>query len=190
MGHREWFVSWSLRTFDLGIVETCVCSLCGCLMSFHAHSICRYSLMISLLFRVLEEHLKQLKDKADHNGWRESEALALSSLVQRRLDYLQNAANCQSAKKACVHVEQGVWLQLPVVPDCILPDYGIRDHSRVPGSNQETWMSSYASEYKHATTRRGQELWMETWRCVAVLNNIFGWIMINLKYTLSRNMKV
>ncbi|CAG0913374.1 unnamed protein product [Notodromas monacha] len=76
-------------------------------------------------FRVLQRHVKRLKEDSDQKGWREQEALELSSLVQRRLDYLQNPMNCRTAKKLVCTLSKacGYGCQLHHLVYCLIMAY-------------------------------------------------------------------
>jgi len=43
--------------------------------------------------------LEKLKESDGHEDWRQTESKELSALVQARLKYLQNPADCDSARK-------------------------------------------------------------------------------------------
>jgi glycoprotein 6-alpha-L-fucosyltransferase len=49
-----------------------------------------------------------LSEVDGYAAWREKEAAALSDLVQRRLDYLQNPVDCGSARKLVCNLNKVV----------------------------------------------------------------------------------
>jgi glycoprotein 6-alpha-L-fucosyltransferase len=51
--------------------------------------------------------LTDMKNSDGYEYWRHKEANALSSLVQRRLSYLQNPADCNSARKLVCRLNKG-----------------------------------------------------------------------------------
>lgn len=51
------------------------------------------------LYRILLNDVEELSNMEGHDAWRAAESRALSDLVQKRLYYLQNPADCSKAKK-------------------------------------------------------------------------------------------
>lgn len=51
--------------------------------------------------------MDRLKQVDGFEAWREQEAKSLSDLVQRRLKYLQNPSDCQSARKLVCRLNKG-----------------------------------------------------------------------------------
>lgn len=54
--------------------------------------------------RSLLSDMDKLQKNDGHEQWRYTEAKNLSDLVQRRLKYIQNPKNCNTAKKLICHM--------------------------------------------------------------------------------------
>nr|XP_022901745.1 alpha-(1,6)-fucosyltransferase [Onthophagus taurus] len=76
--------------------------------------------------RSLLHDIAQLGEIDGFATWRELEATELSNLVQKRLKYLQNPADCESAKKLVCNLNKGCGFgcQLHHVVYCLLVAYG------------------------------------------------------------------
>ncbi|XP_046665025.1 alpha-(1,6)-fucosyltransferase [Homalodisca vitripennis] len=76
--------------------------------------------------RALVKDLKSLGETDGYGAWRMKEAAALSDLVQRRLYYLQNPADCKTAKKLVCNLNKGCGYgcQLHHAVYCLLVAYG------------------------------------------------------------------
>ena len=70
--------------------------------------------------------LEKLKESDGHEDWRQTESKELSALVQARLKYLQNPADCDSARKLVCNLNKGCGYgcQIHHAIYCFLVAYG------------------------------------------------------------------
>ncbi|XP_072402052.1 alpha-(1,6)-fucosyltransferase [Diabrotica undecimpunctata] len=78
--------------------------------------------------RSLLYDIEQLAEVDGYSAWRQKESAALSSLVQERFNYLQNPADCDSARKLVCNLNKGCGYgcQLHHVVYCFMVAYGTK----------------------------------------------------------------
>ncbi|GIY50593.1 alpha-(1,6)-fucosyltransferase [Caerostris extrusa] len=78
--------------------------------------------------RVIYSDLTKFKDLDGLREWREKEAKELSDIVQKRLHYLQNPKDCQSAKKLLCNLNKGCGYgcQIHHAVYCFIVAYGTK----------------------------------------------------------------